>query len=164
MNAFACIDPGVSGGIYLRDDNSREFLGSWLGRVDAINLLRCFFQDNKQVGLEQRIFIERVHGSPVQGASTAFKFGQNYGEWLGLLAAFNVTPLGVTPPAWQKDYADKLAGTAGSKRKSALLKIAKSVCAGVNGQPTLKTCDALLFGRYIANCLINHKPHGGVPV
>lgn len=45
--------------------------------------------------------IERAQAAPGQGGSSIFKYGTNYGEWLGLLTALTIPHETVPPKKWQ---------------------------------------------------------------
>jgi hypothetical protein len=80
--------------------------------------------------------LEKVHAFPTDGRSSAFKFGTNYGAWLGILESNNVKYELVLPRKWQEDYhlpKDK------KERKSELKKIAKCFYE----KATLYTSDAI---------------------
>lgn len=94
------IDPGASGGIAaLRSDLSEyeahRFPGDlWAASTLLHEMLERFSPD--------LVVIEKVHSMPRQGVSSTFKFGANYGGWLGMLAYAKVSTIEVTPRKWQK--------------------------------------------------------------
>lgn len=47
------------------------------------------------------VCIEAVHSAPGQGVSSTFKFGTNFGWWLGVLEAFGYSYTLVSPQKWQ---------------------------------------------------------------
>jgi hypothetical protein len=75
-----------------------------------------------------------------------FKFGQNFGYWLGLLAALEVRTVLVRPQTWQRG----LAGSSlkGPERKRALRDEAARRFAAAGVRVTLDNCDALLLLDY----------------
>jgi hypothetical protein len=46
--------------------------------------------------------LERVHAFPKQGVSSVFKFGTNFGVWIGRLEALDIPYHFVAPAKWQK--------------------------------------------------------------
>jgi hypothetical protein len=89
-------------------------------------------------------YIEQVGGfiGKPQPGSAMFKFGQNYGRWLGILETLEIRTVLVRPQVWQKTIG--LGSTLkGPERKRALRDIAKRLYPqhGV----TLANCDALLI-------------------
>lgn len=75
---YAAIDPGVSGGMAFIKDNDFGFISF----EESINFFR---QCSLTLDLNFRVFIEKVHSSPIQGVKNSFSFGKNFGQYLGLL-------------------------------------------------------------------------------
>lgn len=53
-------------------------------------------------------YIEKVHAMPKQGGTGMFRFGENFGQWTGVLSGLGVTVdrrFYPTPQAWKKRYA-----------------------------------------------------------
>ena len=48
------------------------------------------------------VFLEKVSAMPGQGVTGMFRFGQNLGQWQGLLAGLELPYTMVTPQAWKK--------------------------------------------------------------
>jgi hypothetical protein len=89
-------------------------------------------------------YIEQVGGfiGKPQPGSAMFKFGQNYGRWLGILETLEIRTVLVRPQTWQKTIG--LGSTLkGPDRKRALRDIAKRLYPTHN--VTLANCDALLI-------------------
>ncbi len=93
-------------------------------------------------------YIEQVHAFPTDARSAAFKFGVNYGEWLGILAAYKTLTIMVSPQRWQKYWKDKLGITFPKdkqERKRALKEIAMKY---TNEKVTLYNADSILIAMY----------------
>lgn len=92
-------------------------------------------------------YVEEVGGfiGKPQPGSAMFKFGRQYGYWLGLLRAMGVRTILVKPQAWQKGLSG-LQGKKGAERKRALRDEAARRFPGV--KVTLDNCDALLIADY----------------
>ena len=98
------IDPGVSGGIACI--TSEELfaikcpttIADMNDKVEAINVV------SQHSGYKAYAVIESVHSMPGQGVASTFKFGKNYGEWLGILAANKIPYIQVTPQKWMKQF------------------------------------------------------------
>lgn len=89
------------------------------------------------------VVLEQVHASPQMGVSSAFTFGQGFGN-LEMLVLCRLTPerlVMVTPQKWQTALKCL---TKGDKRVS--LERAKELFPDVDS--TLKTADALLLAYY----------------
>lgn len=48
------------------------------------------------------VFLEKVSAMPGQGVTGMFRFGQNLGQWQGLLVALDLPYTMVTPQVWKK--------------------------------------------------------------
>jgi len=93
-------------------------------------------------------YIERVHAFPTDARSSAFKFGMNYGEWLGILGAMRIETILVTPQAWMKYFKEKLnikLPKEKPKRKRKLKEIASQY---TDKSVTLYNADAILIAAY----------------
>tara|TARA_Y100000310_G_C20682119_1_gene816596 strand:- start:510 stop:989 length:480 start_codon:yes stop_codon:yes gene_type:complete len=139
------IDPGVTGG-YCWNNGAEVY-------VDKFTTI----QETNWMSEFDILYIEKVNSSPQMGKASAFTFGQNYGEWLGLLEGLypETNIVKVPPQVWQRDYPE-LRGITGTQRKQSLKKIADDrTKIGWNGIPpqpelklTLATCDAFLLWAY----------------
>lgn len=142
------IDPGKSGGLCMY--NGGDFVlalpcpDDEKGMAESIsNIVEGLGEEG--ISLDQTLVaIENVHAFPTDTRSSAFKFGANYGTWLGILAANNLKVQKIHPRVWMKKYGelpkDKL------KRKRYLREIAKECFP--DARVTLKTTDAILIAKY----------------
>lgn len=94
---FIGIDPGKNGGIALISSKksfvyalpySNDSLLLWLR--GAKNTSECI------------AYVETVHAMPGQGVTSMFNFGKNYGYILGVLGAYHIHIVDVTPQKWKK--------------------------------------------------------------
>lgn len=71
------------------------------------------------------VCIEAVHSAPGQGVSSTFKFGANFGWWIGVLDALGYSYTLVSPQKWQgllfKDYKNNIGQLKGSTKEVSLL-------------------------------------------
>ena len=101
------IDPGKSGGLVKIHSRNKECSLHKCPSTtqEMASLLRTAkngaFVDNLPI----LITIEKVHAFPTDARSSAFKFGMNYGMWLGVIGAFNLPVIKVAPQTWMKSYA-----------------------------------------------------------
>lgn len=49
-------------------------------------------------------FVEDVHAMRQQGVTSNFRFGQNFGEWRGLLAGLRIKRTYIPPQTWKKAF------------------------------------------------------------
>ena len=97
-------------------------------------------------GVEHWIaLIEKVHSMPGQGVASTFKFGMNYGQWIGILTALQIPYSTITPKKWMAHYGampkDK------KDRKNYIKAMAQGLYPNAE-RITLATSDAVL----IAHC------------
>ena len=101
-NVYIGIDPGVSGGIAcitceeLFTVKCPETIADMNDKVEAIAKLVA------NTGYKAYAVIEAVHSMPGQGVASTFKFGMNYGQWLGILSANKISYTQATPQKWMK--------------------------------------------------------------
>lgn len=101
------VDPGQSGAIAILDQNGEcVLLEDYPG--DEVALSNLFAELPE--GIIYHAAIEKSGAMPKQGVASMFKFGMNYGIWLGILAAYGVSVKIVKPQEWQKGMLHKVDG------------------------------------------------------
>lgn len=141
-NRYLAIDPGKSGGVAVLDGDS---VVVWncpptpAGMADVIlDITNASYVD----GYTLRCVIELVHAFPGDGRSSVFKFGTNYGTWIGILESRRVKYKFVSPRKWQAAY--QPLPKIKKERKNKLKEIAKSFYP----KATLITSDAICLALY----------------
>jgi len=97
--AFIGIDPGISGGIAILRGRTSELYKCPATVRDMADIIEPY--KGKQ---DVSVGLERVHSMPGQGVSSTFKFGMNYGQWLGILASMSIPYRLIQPYSWMKFY------------------------------------------------------------
>ena len=140
---FIGIDPGIKGGIAVIYNDVyyvQPTPTTVAGMADGLITLK-----HKGPNLAMYTAIELVHSFPGQGVASTFKFGMNYGEWLGILATLKIPYIQVTPHKWMKHYGampkDK------KDRKNHIKHLAQQRFPDVD--ITLATSDAMLIANYM---------------
>ena len=108
---IAGIDPGKNGGLVILND-SKETKDAPMAQmykcprstVEMSSILRsarntAWIQEDKIV-----VAIEKVWAFPTDARSAAFKFGVNYGQWLGIIGSLNLPYMEVPPKVWMSSY------------------------------------------------------------
>ena len=96
---YVGIDPGKGGGV-------SGIIGEKLiafkcpNNVDA---MASKFYD-LVYGHNVKLLIEKVHSFPGQGVVSTFSFGQNFGQWEGIISSLPIDYEYVQPKAWQKFF------------------------------------------------------------
>ena len=140
------IDPGASGGVSWIDSHCNEIYSKPCPKtnIEMAQLIRDIVNVNSDTNIaHSQVYIELVHAFPTDGRSSVFKFGRNYGTWLGILASFDIEPIFVTPQKWQKSYGELPKNK--KEKKNEMKNIARSL-SGL--KVTLKTADAILITIY----------------
>lgn len=143
------IDPGKSGAIAFIPDK-KNFI------YDEIKVFD--FSDNngflflKEISLLKRFAVlEKVNAMPGQGVSSTFKFGTNFGTWIGRLEMAEISFDYITPRKWQKEIYDSMP-TKGVDKKELSLDRARRLFPEMVNQIKRKKdhgrSDALLIAEY----------------
>ena len=73
------------------------------GMVNALRQIKWTFEGGGGYFTSIYVGIEKVWARPTNAVRAAFKFGTNYGQWLGVLAGEGIRNLShITPREWQK--------------------------------------------------------------
>ena len=137
------IDPGKSGAIAI-----------WNGGIDRIvkcplNVINMADEIRKIKDKRNTIaYVERVHAFPTDARSSAFKFGMNYGQWLGILGAMRIKTILVTPQTWMKYFKDKLKIKLPKEKPKRKRKLKELASQYTDKSVTLYNSDAILISVY----------------
>ena len=93
-------------------------------------------------------YIERVHAFPTDGRSSAFKFGVNYGQWLGILASLNIETVLVTPQKRMKYWKEKFNIKLPKDKQQRKRKLKEIAAQYTDKKVTLYNADAILIAVY----------------
>lgn len=97
---FIGIDPGQTGAIAILGNGFEEVFDFEDG--DGLLHLRISVTENPKA------VIEKVSAMPKQGVASSFKFGQNFGQWIGRLEALGIPFDYITPQKWKKEMFDSM--------------------------------------------------------
>ena len=149
------IDPGASGAlsytnskkINVRSQKCHELITR---RDIGLNIARSSYNQKKIVA-----YIEKVHAMPHDGRSSLFKFGVNYGVWLGLLhSKIGHTPrdlkqiVEVSPQKWMKFWENKIGEKLPKVKKDRKNKLKEIASNYTSEKVTLWNADAILITMY----------------
>ena len=106
------IDPGLSGGIAILEDNKVKMLfdmpvmsdGKKNKRQLNSALLAQLIRDNIKNVEDTAIVVEQVNAMPGQGVTSMFNFGQTFGAIKGICAALELPIFFVRPAKWKKHF------------------------------------------------------------
>ena len=138
------IDPGKSGGIAVITDKTVQTHNCPRTVEEMATLISICLND--VAAYRTKVLLEKVWAFPTDGRAGSFTFGENYGQWQGILASHELEPVLVTPKMWQSHF-DIKKGLKKDVRKRILKQIAIKKCPSTK-KITLKTADALLIAIY----------------
>ena len=136
---YLAIDPGVIGGVALLDRNILSAYKCTPTVKEMYRLLKTITSKNTIA------IIEKVHSFPNQGVASTFKFGNNFGQWQGILASMDIPYIEVSPQKWMKMF-QPLPKDKGD-RKRRLKEIAMEYHPEI--KVTLDTADAIVMAYYL---------------
>ena len=93
-------------------------------------------------------YIEQVHAMPHDGRSSLFKFGTNYGKWLGILGAYQIETNFVSPQKWMKYWQEKLDIKLPKDKPSRKRQLKEIASHYTDKKVTLYNADAILITMY----------------
>ena len=141
------IDPGKSGGVCIYDGNNIEAYACPQTVDDMASKINSTVSDYEIEGVpfsQIEVAIENVHAFPTDTKSSSFKFGTNFGMWLGILASNKLEVTRIQPIVWMKSYGEYPKEKLERKRYFKILASAYYQDLKV----TLKTADAILIAKY----------------
>ena len=143
------IDPGASGAVAIWDKGiSKIYKCPKTVKEMAEIIIKTKNSEYVNKNQSTIAYIEKVHAFPHDGRSSIFKFGQNFGQWLGILAACKVKTELVTPQKWMNYWKKKLnidLPKDKPERKRRLKEIASHY---TDKKVTLYNADAILITMY----------------
>ncbi len=147
------IDPGKGGGVAIITNETVE-LYNCPKTVDEMSFIigTCLTDVSAYT---TKVFLEKVWSFPSDGRVGSFAFGENYGQWQGILSTHELKPVIVTPKEWQGHF-DIKKGLKKDVRKRVLKELAKKRCPNIK-KITLKTADALLIAIYGIEAYLSYE-------
>ena len=133
------IDPGAKGGVAIYDETKDKMV---LHKCpETPKEMAAIINTAKVKDKNAFCVIEKVHAFPTDARSSAFKFGCNFGKWLGILGAYDISTLEVTPQVWMRPL--QPLSKIKRERKNELKQIAINLFP--ENKITLSTSDAALM-------------------
>ena len=138
MKSVLGIDTGKNGGVALVNRNGKVTAFRCPSDNDPVKMAKIIKELTRRYK-KIEVIIENVWAFPTDSAMTSFKFGTNFGIWLGILGTMGISYRKVTPQTWQGKY--QPLSKEKKERKNELKTIAKSFYE----KATLNTSDAILI-------------------
>jgi len=146
------IDPGKSGGVAIWHSGLNTIVKCPKTVEEMADLIRTSTNSEYiDKNTKAIAYLEQVHAMPHDGRSSLFKFGQNFGQWQGILAAYKVHTILVSPQKWMKYWKTKFNITP-SKDKQERKRVLKEIASRyTDKRVTLYNSDAILITLYGLN-------------
>ena len=135
------IDPGKSGGIVIISTSKTSMHKCPSEPTGMASIISSASNSAYIEGEKIKAVIEKVWAFPTDTRSSSFKFGTNYGMWIGILASHNISYTEVPPQTWMKEY--QPLPKIKTERKKMLKLIAQEKYP--DNKVTLHTSDAALI-------------------
>ncbi len=97
MKIYVGIDPGKTGCV-------AKILEDGIDFTDAEGVNLKFLGEYLKLFCDVFVCIEKAQSMPKQGTVSMFHYGQNYGEYLGMLKAMGIPYQEVRPQVWKKEF------------------------------------------------------------
>jgi hypothetical protein len=143
------IDPGKSGAVAVWNEGIDKVIKCPSDAEKMANIFSTLKTDSWVDGDGKIVaYIEQVHAFPTDARSSAFKFGKNYGEWIGVLGTLKIRTIYVTPQKWMKYYKEKLKIELPKDKQQRKRKLKEIAANYTDKKITLYNADAILIAVY----------------
>ena len=148
------IDPGLSGGIAILEDNIIKVLfdmpvmsdGKKNKRQLNSALLVKLIKDNIKDTEDTVMVVEQVNAMPGQGVTSMFNFGQTFGAIKGICAALGLPIFLVRPAKWKKHV--ELINSSKDASRTKAIEMYPSISEQLSKKKDVNKSDAILIARY----------------
>jgi len=144
------IDPGASGALCFTNSKSKNMNTYKCDKLISGRRLTVAMALNAYQPKEAIAYIEKVHAMPHDGRSSLFKFGVNYGAWLGILNSIKGINkiVEVSPQKWMKFWENKIGEKLPKIKKDRKNKLKEIASIYTEKPATLWNADAVLITMY----------------
>jgi|TARA_B110000211_G_scaffold203148_1_gene235747 crossover junction endodeoxyribonuclease RuvC len=148
------IDPGLSGGIAVLEDNKIKEIfdmpvmsdGKKNKRQLNSALLAQLVKDNLRDSGDTVIIVEQVNAMPGQGVTSMFNFGQSFGAIKGICAALGLPIFFVRPAKWKKHF--ELINSSKDASRTKVIEMYPSIAEKLSKKKDVNKSDAILIALY----------------
>ena len=154
---FIGIDPGKNGGVGVINDIDRykDYISFRCPKTSQEMAMKLMSAIPEKVSLtDVSVYIEHVHAMPGNGVVSMFSFGQNLGQWEGILGSFELDVQYVSPRTWMNHY-DCKPNMDKKERKRYLRGIAEKLFPNI--KMTFNISDAVLIANYAKEIYFKNK-------
>ena len=158
------IDPGLSGGIAILEDNKvKEMVDMPVmadGKKNKRQLNSAFLarliKDNIKDIEDTVMVVEQVNAMPGQGVTSMFNFGQTFGAIKGICAALELPIFFVRPAKWKKHF--ELINSSKDASRTKAIEMYPSIAEKLSKKKDVNKSDAILIARYYSETRFKKEP------
>ena len=153
------IDPGLSGGIAILEDNKVKEMFDMPVMADGkknkrqINGPQIYNEISKRIinipKNEVVVVIEQVSAMPGQGVTSMFNFGQSFGVLKGICSAMQLSMHFVRPAKWKKYF--NLIKTEKDASRTKVIEIFPYISSQLSRKKDSNKADAILIASFYNN-------------
>ena len=148
------IDPGLSGGIAILEDNKVRGMfdmpvmsdGKKNKRQLNSALLSQIIKENIKDSDDPVVVVEQVNAMTGQGVTSMFNFGQTFGAIKGICAALNLPIFLVRPAKWKKHF--ELINSSKDASRTKAIEMYPLIAEKLSKKKDVNKSDAILIARY----------------
>ena len=148
------IDPGLSGGIAVLDNNKVLELFDMPVMADGkknkkqLNsaLLAKLIKESTSNTSESAVIVEQVNAMPGQGVTSMFNFGQTFGAIKGICATLELPIFFVRPSKWNKHF--ELINSSKDASRTKAIEMYPHLAEKLSKKKDVNKSDAILIARF----------------
>ena len=148
------IDPGLSGGIAVLDNNKVLELFDIPVMADGkknkkqLNsaLLAKLIKESTSNTSESAVIVEQVNAMPGQGVTSMFNFGQTFGAIKGICATLELPIFFVRPSKWKKHF--ELINSSKDASRTKAIEMYPHLAEKLSKKKDVNKSDAILIARF----------------
>ena len=148
------VDPGLSGGIAILEDNKVKEMFDMPVMSDGkknkrqLNnaLLVQLVKDNIKDIEDTVMVVEQVNAMPGQGVTSMFNFGQTFGAIKGICAALSLPIFFVRPAKWKKHF--ELINSSKDASRTKAIEMYPNLSEQLSKKKDVNKSDAILIARF----------------
>ena len=148
------IDPGLSGGIAVIDNNKVIDLFDMPVMADGkknkkqLNsaLLAKLIKEKTSNSSESAVIVEQVNAMPGQGVTSMFNFGQTFGAIKGICATLELPIFFVRPSKWKKHF--ELSNSSKDASRTKEIEMYPHLAQELSKKKDVNKSDAILIARF----------------
>ena len=148
------IDPGLSGGIAVLDNNKVLELFDMPVMADGkknkkqLNsaLLAKLIKAKTSNSSESAVIVEQVNAMPGQGVTSMFNFGQTFGAIKGICATLELPIFFVRPSKWKKHF--ELINSSKDASRTKAIEMYPHLAEKLSKKKDVNKSDAILIARF----------------